>query len=79
MTMANVYKDPYPEHGDCPFCGRKRLNVEKPYTYREGGKRITSSAFVYCNFNDCGAHGPQKDTVEEAWEAWDRRMPRNEK
>ena len=46
MGMANVYKDPYPDHPECPFCGRKRLNVEKPYTYREGGKRITSSAFV---------------------------------
>lgn len=77
MGMASAYKDPRPESPECPFCGRKNLLVTFPYSYREGITRITTSAYVYCAYSDCGAHGPQRDSVEEAWEAWDRRPPRN--
>jgi hypothetical protein len=74
MGMADLYKDPYPGRRECPFCGRKSLGVEEPSSYREGGKHFWTSVFIYCRYSDCGAHGPQKDTVGEAWEAWDRRQ-----
>jgi Restriction alleviation protein Lar len=74
MGMANLYKDPYPEHRECPFCARKHLGIEEPSSSRERGKHLWTSAYIYCHYSDCGAHSPQKDTIEEAWAAWDGRQ-----
>ena len=43
----------------CPFCGRTELVLY-------GGERVGCES--------CGAMGPNADSEEEAWEAWNRRV-----
>jgi hypothetical protein len=68
---------PAKPENNCPFCGREAVDVEPVYDLgvTASGWISThswSSAFVYCNA--CGARGPQKDSVEEAWAAWKGRV-----
>jgi Lar family restriction alleviation protein len=73
MGMASV-DNPFKDLPPCPFCGEKWLNVTRVETYQERGKRITTIPFVYCANSNCGAHGPQRDTVDEAIAAWTKRV-----
>ena len=49
------------EHKPCPFCGSSKAEFVGGYDSIE------------CS--DCGSMGPPKNSIADAWAAWDRRTP----
>lgn len=74
MGMATVYQPVQAEHESCPYCGSKMLTLDPVRQERDrfSNDRFWTCAHVFCC--ECYARGPQKDTDEEAWDAWDRRV-----
>jgi hypothetical protein len=67
------------EHKNCPHCGKvEALEIASDHEMllEMGIEPDSENAFaINCNINrdGCGATGGFRKTIEEAWEAWDRR------
>jgi Lar family restriction alleviation protein len=54
----------------CPFCGREKPRVFQPY--------LAEVFYVFCDNDDCVAHGPDGNTKDEAISAWNKRVKEGE-
>ena len=53
----------------CPFCGKDRSFLDTILNHRSG-----KAAKLRVQCMECFASTGWKDTAEEAWEAWNRRV-----
>lgn len=56
---------------NCPFCGGKQIGTEYD---RNGFPTLYGNYYCYCYCKKCGSRGERKPYMDEAKDAWNRRI-----
>jgi Lar family restriction alleviation protein len=56
----------------CPFCGYRKVSLEKRWGYSRGMKNADADWAVVCR--RCGASGPAEITTDDAIVSWSTRV-----